>query len=162
MRDIGNIFIYGYGNPGRQDDGLGNALVEKVEDWLTKKQFNHISLDSNYQLNVEDAAEIYDKDLVIFADASIEEHIKNFEITRVSPSAEVNFTMHTVSPGYVLNLCQTIYGYHPPAYLLHIRGYEWEMKESLSEQAQQNLNKAFDNLKEIISNPELLEMKKSD
>ena len=27
------ILIYGYGNPGRQDDGLGIRLSEELENW---------------------------------------------------------------------------------------------------------------------------------
>ena len=52
------ILVYGYGNPGRQDDGLGISLVEMIEDWKNKKKLSYIETDSNYQLNIEDAYNI--------------------------------------------------------------------------------------------------------
>ena len=71
------ILIYGYGNPGREDDGLGIELVNKLEGWAAENQLSDIEFDNNYQLNIEDAEVISQKDLVIFADAS-EEEIEDF------------------------------------------------------------------------------------
>jgi len=62
--------VYGYGNPGRQDDALGILLAERVERWLTMHPVEGVVTDSNYQLNIEDAATIAAFDRVIFADAS--------------------------------------------------------------------------------------------
>ena len=67
------ILIYGYGNPGRQDDGLGVLLAEEIERWSAEKGFVNIHTDSNYQLNLEDADALAKHDLVIFADASRED-----------------------------------------------------------------------------------------
>ncbi|MFC2138506.1 hydrogenase maturation protease [Bacteroidota bacterium] len=136
------ILIYGYGNPGRQDDGLGILLAEMVEEWKTQNGFDNIETDSNYQLNIEDAANIADKDIVIFADAS-QEDITDIDFTIVKPSTEVNFTMHTCSPSFVLHLCKDIYDITPQTYLLHIKGYEWELEEGLTINAKKNLEKAF-------------------
>ena len=55
------LFI-GYGNPGRLDDGLGPAMAEAVE----KLNLPGVVTDSDYQLTVEDAAEVAKYDLVIF------------------------------------------------------------------------------------------------
>jgi len=63
------ILIYGFGNPGREDDGLGIELARRLEDWSKKSGLPGITFDSNYQLNIEDAEVISEKDLVIFADA---------------------------------------------------------------------------------------------
>jgi|SRR3972149_1583631 len=144
------ILIYGYGNPGRQDDGLGVLLADMVEEWKQNEGFYFIETDSNYQLNIEDAADIAGKDIVIFADASQEE-IDDIDFTVVKPSPEVNFSMHAVSASFVLNLCKDIYNKIPQAYLLHIKGYEWEMKEGLTKKAQENLSKAFQFIKDKIA-----------
>ncbi len=141
--------IYGYGNPGRQDDGLGMAFCDKIEHWARQNQIVSLDFDRNYQLNIEDALTISHYDLVIFADAS-RENIADFQLTRIEASAEVNFTMHAVSPSYIYYLCNEIYGKAPNVYLLHIKGYRWEMKESLSSHARMNLNKAFKLIAEII------------
>ena len=98
------ILIYGYGNPGRQDDGLGISVVERIEKWIRKHKLDFVKTDCNYQLNIEDAAEIADKELVIFVDAS-KEDITDFLITTVEPSNKIQFTSHSISPSYLLNLC---------------------------------------------------------
>lgn len=138
------ILIFGYGNPGRQDDGLGAAFIARMEEWLKVHPNENIHLDTNYQLNIEDAEQISAYDTVLFVDASLEP-IDRFSITQVLPSeAKVEFTMHAVSPAFVLDLCQKIFQRTPETYLLHIKGYEWEFSEQLSDEARANLDAAFD------------------
>lgn len=146
------ILVYGYGNPGRKDDGLGSFLADRIEKWIHTNRMTDIHVDSNYQLNIEDACNIKDYDIVIFADASIED-IEHFRIESVTPSGKVSFHTHSVSPGFVLDLCHRLFNKDPLAFLLHIRGYEFSMEESLSHQAMINLEMAFELLTEILMNP---------
>lgn len=151
MGEEKSILIYGYGNPGRQDDGLGNAFVQEMEQWVDDNNIKGIFLESNYQLNIEDSDLISDKDIVVFVDATIEE-IENFYIDKVNASeAKIEFTMHAVSPAFVLNLCNQIYDKYPKCYLLHIKGYEWDFKEEISSKAKQNLEMALNYVKEKLS-----------
>jgi len=134
------ILFYAYGNPGRQDDGLGIAFVKELEKYVRQDEIEGVSFDTNYQLNIEDADTIKDYDIVIFVDAS-QEDIPLFCITDVSPSeARTKFTMHAVSPAFILDLCQKLYNKFPRTYLLHIKGYEWDFQERLSTHALQNLS----------------------
>jgi hydrogenase maturation protease len=135
--------IYGYGNPGRQDDGLGVLLVEAIEKWAGEQGLENLSFDNNYQLNIEDAANIAAYERVIFADASQEE-IDSFSLTRVEPSAKVEFTMHAVSPAFIVHLCESIYQKTPECLLLHIRGYEWEFARAVTPNALENLEKSIE------------------
>lgn len=148
------ILVYGYGNPGRQDDGLGNEFVNRLENWIQTHQLSGIEVDSNYQLNIEDAAVIADKDIVIFVDASVES-IEDFALTRVLPAdSHIEFTMHACSSSFVLDLCNKIYGKNPETFLLHIKGYEWGFVEQLSSKAISNLEKALDFCKNLLLNPD--------
>ncbi len=152
------ILIYAYGNPGRQDDGLGNAVIELMEVWKQKKQLDYLYLDANYQLNVEDATEMHDKDLVIFIDASMEDDIGEYGITKVYPSDKLEFSMHATSPGYIVYLSEHIYGCSPPTYLMHIKGYEWVFNEPMTKKAEQNLYKALNCLKDIVIHQNIAEL----
>lgn len=148
-----DILVYGYGNPGRRDDGLGPEFINLVEDW---KKFNHIDYvftDSNYQLNIEDASTIRDYDMVIFVDATIEE-IPDFELVRVMPSEKVTFSMHAMDPAFILDLCNKLYNRSPEVFLLKIRGYDYELQEGVTEKAAANLYNAFSHLKRLLMNPE--------
>ena len=145
------ILIYAFGNPGRQDDGLGNHLVEELEPWLKEESFDQVTTESNYQLNIEDADNIKDRDIVVFVDASIED-IDDFHLGIVEPSeGRSEFTMHAASPAFILALCIKLYRKHPETYLLQIRGYEWEFLEKLSPKAEQNLHLALDFIKGRIT-----------
>lgn len=162
MKNNLKILLYGYGNPGRQDDALGISFVEEMEKWVTAQGIENISFDTNYQLSIEDAEAISGYDLVIFADASMEP-IKGFEFSKVQRSdAQVEFTMHAVSVSFVVDLCYKIYNKAPKAYLVHIKGYEWELDfdKGLTEQAEQNLQDALNFMKgkllEIVGNPAVI------
>ena len=147
------VLIYGYGNPGREDDGLGNAFVNRIREWVAIEGLHDFDFDSNYQLNIEDADAIADKDLVIFADAS-EEEIEDFCLSKVDGTSGVTFTTHAASPGYIVKLCEDLFNKKPTVLLLHMKGYEWEFKEGLSEKATTNLNAALVYMKKKLLRPE--------
>ncbi len=147
------ILLFGYGNPGRQDDGLGNEFIYQIERWIEREGLKGIDTDSSYQLNIEDADAIAQKDIVVFIDASTE-NIADFLLTRVDPSdAHASFSMHSVSASFVLSLCQKLYNKYPLTFMLHIKGYEWELKEGLTPMAEKNLTRALDFIKSKIKNP---------
>jgi hydrogenase maturation protease len=146
------VLLYGYGNPGRKDDGLGPVLSDLLEKWIVQEDLKNMQVDSNYQLNIEDALTIRDYDIVIFIDASIED-IDSFTVTRVEPSDRVNYTMHSVSPSFVLHLCEKIFQYVPETFLVHIKGYEFELEEGLSDKAAENLHLAFRFIKDLLLEP---------
>jgi len=125
--------------------------VKKLEDWSIETGLKGLSFDSNYQLNIEDADAIAEKDIVIFADASTEE-IEDFILTEVTGERDVSFTTHAASPGYIVKLCGEIFNKFPKVYLLHIKGYQWEFKEGLSDRAESNLRRAVDFIKEYLVN----------
>jgi hypothetical protein len=87
--------------------------------------------------------------MVIFADASGED-IATFLFEPLHPSAAVEFTMHAVSPAFILHLCNQIFEHLPEAYLMHIKGYQWEFMQEMTEQARKNLDEATDYLKQFI------------
>jgi len=132
------ILVYGIGNPGRRDDGLGPALVELLE----AARLEGVDLDSNYQLNIEDALACSKHDTVIFADAS-ETAETPFAFIRLEPSREIAFTTHELSPAAVLALCEELYGRRPQAWVMAIRGHEWDVGEGLSPEAEVCLSAAL-------------------
>ena len=145
------ILIYGYGNPGRQDDGLGPRFIELCDAWIREQNLSHVFTDTNYQLNIEDAAEIAGYDTVIFVDASVVPELEEYKLETVEPNdARIEFTMHAVSVAYVVDLCQKIYKKTPKAYVLHIKGFEYDFKEELTPKATENMQAAFAYLKDFI------------
>ena len=151
------ILIFGYENPGMQDDAVGNIFVDKFEEWVKQENIENISFDSNYQLNIEDAEAISKFDMVIFVDASVED-IEDIAFTKVSPKeSKIEFTMHAVAPSFILELCNRMYSKMPITYLLHIKVYEMEFMGEITNKAISNLNKAIDFVKENVKTPESFE-----
>ena len=143
------ILVIGYGNPGRQDDGLGVMLVDELHSWTEKNQLDFVFTDSNYQLSLEDAATIADFDVVVFADASRAD-VSDFLLEKLEASPAAEFTMHAVSPAFILYVCGQIFRRRPQAFLLHIRGYKWEFMAEPSAGALKNLQRALAYMKDYI------------
>ena len=132
------IFVLGYGNPGRQDDGLGPALAEGIG----ALRLPGVTVDADYQLNIEDAATLAGYERVLFVDAS-KTAPEPFALERLSPAKEITFTSHSLSPACVLAMCDEHFGTRPEAWLLGIRGYAFDFDEGLSPAARANLEAAL-------------------
>ena len=140
------ILLIGYGNPGRLDDGLGPALAAKVAEW----NIAGVTVDSDYQLTVEDAAAVAEHDVVIFADADTACDAP-FSFYQVQPKADCGFTTHSIEPEGVLGLARDLFGADTRGFILGMRGYEFnEFGEALSEPAQANLKAALRFLKPLL------------
>lgn len=143
------ILIYGIGNPSRQDDALGIVFVEKLQEWVDNEKLPNISFDSNYQLNIEDAYDVSEKDVVVFVDASVEP-IDGFHFRQIFPGDAISISSHSMSPESVLSLCEELYGKKPSAYLLTIKGFSWELDSKMTDKAEKNLNSALDFAKTLL------------
>lgn len=135
------ILVLGYGNPAREDDGLGPMVVAEIE----RLALPNVAIYDNYQLVVEDAFDIAEADIVWFVDAA-RSGPEPFEIRALVPASEISLTSHSVTPEVLLALAQRYYGKAPIAYLMGIRGYAFEFAEGLSEQAKGNLQQALPHL----------------
>ncbi len=145
------ILIYGYGNPGRRDDGLGAHFTELIDKWASEEKISNISTDCNYQLNIEDAEVISRYDTVVFVDASMVEDIEDFRLEAVKPDdARIEFTMHAVSVAYVVHLCNKLYNKFPGAYVLHIKACDFGFAEGITDGAKRNMNAALDYMKGFL------------
>jgi len=118
------VLIYGYGNPGRQDDGLGPAMIEEIE----RLAYNFVETDANYQLNIEDAAEMAGHDFVILIDTTVQD-IDCFMVRKVLPSPTITFTSHLVNPESVVALCEDAFGKVPNVWIIGLNYYVHMGKE---------------------------------
>jgi hydrogenase maturation protease len=147
-----NILVYGYGNPGRADDALGIFFSEEVEKFAATRGLTNVVCETSYQLNVEDALEISTYDIVLFADASME-NIETFDFRKLNPNKTIHFSTHAMNPESILALCKDLYEVQPKCYLVSIRGYEWDLGKSMTEKANQNLNSALQLVFSMLEDP---------
>jgi len=132
------ILVFGLGNPARQDDGLGPAFISRLE----KAKFPGLTLEADYQLQVEDALLFSEQQLVVLVDA-LRSGRTPFIFKKIEPAGEASFTTHHLSPEALLYLTQVLYERNPEVWLLGIRGYRFSLGEKLSPKARENFDQAY-------------------
>lgn len=131
--------IVAIGNDGRQDDGLGWALM----DWLEETGIcPNSELVRRYQLLLDDADLIKDKSWVLFVDATKAADVTDIRLETVHAKMDDSFTSHAVSIPTIMATCERCFATLPQVQLLTIKGYAWELKFGLTENASKNLNEA--------------------
>lgn len=146
------LLVIGYGNPGRLDDGLGPALAEALE----LEGLDGVTVESDYQLTVEDAEAVARHDAVVFVDASVDGAVP-FALHAVAPTAgtPLHFSSHHLEPPDVLALARDLFGAAVPGYTLGIRGYAFdEFGEGLSPDAEANLAAALEYMLPLLRDPD--------
>jgi len=137
--DDDTCLIYGIGNVGRQDDGLGWAFV----DWLEAQgRCPNAQLQRSYQLLLEDADLISTKRRVLFIDATKDEVVTSFTLARPAPKMDFSFTSHAISIPAIMATCQQCFDRLPEVHVLAIRGFAFELEMGLTPAAQRNLDDA--------------------
>jgi hydrogenase maturation protease len=150
LDDIDNdsCLIFGIGNVGRQDDGLGWAFV----DWLQAEGLcSNAEMQRNYQLLLEDAELISNKQRVLFIDATKDTSVSAFTLGRAWPKMDFSFTSHAISIPAIMATCLQCFGRLPVVHVLAIRGFEFELELGLTQAAQQNLDDATAYLSSLSS-----------
>lgn len=140
MKTTNSILVIGYGNPGRQDDGLGPALVYRLDAY----RLPGITTQTQYQLCAEDALRVIRYSQIVFVDAAMSMS-SDFRFKPVRVGRHRGFGTHSLTPEAVMDLAETLYGAQPRAYVLGIRGHQFDQfEERLSPEAEENLEKALE------------------
>ncbi len=139
------IAVIGYGNPGRGDDAAGPLLAERAEEW----NIPGVRVISDYQLNVEHAADASESELVLFIDAALDAP-EPWELRPVKPMNRNDFTTHAMLPETVMETCRSVYGTPPDSFVLAVRGENFELGEELSAAFESRLDSAAKLLEKIL------------
>jgi len=154
---VSKVLVIGYGNPGRQDDGLGPAAAEAVERLAPPD----VTVEARFQLGVEDAAAIAAHDVVVFIDAAVEGP-EPFAFHPVTPKTALDFSSHLLEPPALMALARDTLGAQTQGYVLAIRGYRFdEFGDRISTRARMNLAMAVLFVKSVLGKG-LLPVSKGD
>lgn len=144
-----SVLVIGYGNPARGDDGLGPLCAEAIE----ALDLPGVRVQTDYQLQVEDATAIADHDVVIFIDADAASSAP-FSFDAVEPDGDGTVSSHRISAGTLLALARGLFGATAKAYMLGIRGVEFApFTERLSAEARSNLTNALRFIEPFLRRP---------
>jgi hydrogenase maturation protease len=144
------VLVFGYGNLSRGDDALGPLLLEFVDAHFDS---NTIEILSDFQLQIEHALDLENRELVLFVDASVA-CVNALDFIWLESSRDQSFTTHAMSPSAVLQVYQVIKKQvPPPCFLLSIKAEKMELGEDITTQAQDHLNQACQFAGRLLQNP---------
>ena len=132
------LLLFGYGNPGRGDDVLGPELIERI----ARLNFDGVECQNDMQLQVEHITDLTGRNQILFVDADMS-CAEPFYFSEITAEKDGSYTSHYMSPAALLHTYRQVYGEAAPqTFLLRIRGYGFELGDSLTDRAAANLEEA--------------------
>lgn len=130
--------VIGIGNLAREDDGLGWAFLDRLE----QRRFRG-ELVRAYQLQLEDADLVSRADRVLVVDSTTDPAVSTYALTTPEPRLEVAFTSHALTIPTVLEVCRQCFGVLPATRVLALRGHSFDLVEGLTPAGTRSLEAAL-------------------
>jgi hydrogenase maturation protease len=141
------LLLFGYGNPGRGDDALGPELIGRI----AQLHLADVECQNDMQLQVEHVTDLAACKRVLFIDADIS-CAEPFDFSEISAVKDDSYTSHAMSPTALLHAYSQVYGKNAPAaFLLRIRGYDFELGDPLTGKASANLERATEKVRDWLA-----------
>jgi len=148
---MSKLLLFGYGNPGRGDDALGPELIGRI----AKLHLADVECQNDMQLQVEHVTDLNGCDQVLFIDADMS-CAEPFDFSKIGAAKDDSYTSHAMNPAALLHAYRQVYGKDAaPAFLLRIRGYDFELGDPLSDKATANLEAATKLIVELCASVSL-------
>lgn len=127
--------VIGYGNELLGDDAIGNRIANAIESWhlLTVKSL------AVHQLTPELAENLAKTDLAIFVDACINSEPLDIQVKSLLPDTSNAVNGHIGDPRSLLALTESLYGHCPPAWLVTVPGFNFEISDRISPSAEKGM-----------------------
>ncbi|WP_418319016.1 hydrogenase maturation protease [Piscinibacter sakaiensis] len=136
------LLVLAVGNPSRGDDALGPLLLQRLHDAAVDRD-GEVELLTDFQLQVEHAADLEGRAAVLFVDAARPGVVDAAGIVPLDADERVPVASHALRPQAVLCVAAQLHGRPPPAWQLAIAGERFGLGEALSDAARRNLERAL-------------------
>ena len=147
------ILVFAVGNESRGDDALAPLLVRSLEG--SAEIAGRVELIEDYQLQVEHVTDLSGRSAVLFVDADMS-CAEPFHFSEIAAEKDSSYTSHVMTPFALLHTYRQVYGIDaPPAFLLRIRGYDFELGNPLSDKAAANLEAAIKLIRALCADGDL-------
>lgn len=144
------ILLIAIGNESRGDDALGPLLLRSLQQQVTDERIEFLE---DFQLQVEHAADMLERELVLFIDAGLDTPAP-CSFYRARPDDGRTLFSHALTPGAVLATYAQVYRQTPPpSFVLCLRGERFELGEPLSALAEGHLAAAAAIMHELLLHP---------
>ncbi len=125
------IRIIAWGNVGRRDDGSALLLAERLSARYADAP--DVVVHEYHQLGPELVDDLDHCRLAVFVDAHAYQDGADVTVQRVVPAQTGGIDTHHCSPDVLLGLTAAMRLHVPKAWLVGIRGHEWDFGDTLSE-----------------------------
>ena len=147
---MARTLVIGYGNPSRNDDGVGLAVVNHLRQRLGLKVLDETTdgfedlgggLDTLFlqQLTPELAETVAAYDRLILVDAHTGAYPDLVHQSELSPRHDPAMVSHILKPDHLLALALRFFGKAPRAELISVRGFDFNFGETLTQQTAQGV-----------------------
>jgi len=144
------LWIIGYGNPQRRDDGIGPYVVKKLFGMLGEKK--GIRFRAVHQLDPALAEELQHADWMVFVDATVDRLENGWVWGEIQPeSGAMPYTTHQMDPSFLLRILESAYHRSPRTWLASIQGEDFGFGEGLSPEAETRAEKAVSEIVKQIA-----------
>ena len=141
---IAPLLVLAVGNPSRGDDALGPSFLARAAVALADEiAAGRLELLTDFQLQIEHALDLTGRARVVFVDASVAA-APPFEFAPVAAARDRSALTHALSPAGVLAAHLGAFGPPPDAWVLAIRGAQFELGDDLSPAARAHLEAAVE------------------
>jgi hydrogenase maturation protease len=148
------LLVFAIGNESRGDDALAPLLLRRLQSGGMAQ----VELIEDYQLQVEHVTDLLGRRTVLFVDADMS-CAAPFHFSTVTAAHDNSYTSHAMTPAALLHAYRLVYGTDAPrSFLLRIRGYGFELGESLSAEASANLGQATARVREWLADLAAMEV----
>jgi hydrogenase maturation protease len=138
------FLVFAIGNESRGDDALAPLLVRQL---ASEGMSSYVELIEDYQLQVEHVTDLAGRSTILFVDADMSCEAP-FQFSEITAAQDNSYTSHAMTPFALLHTYRQVYGKDAPSsFLMRIRGYGFELGESLSKEATANLKLATDEVR---------------
>ena len=141
-----NLWIIGYGNVYRQDDGVGRYIADQLMPRYRAVSGVHIL--SLHQLGPELAEDLQNANAIVFVDAGVQSSGRIWR--RIRPIQHMSGVSHSLTPIALLGLIQVLYSITPPAWIVSIQANDFDFAEGMSRTAEANAMQAITEISGFI------------
>ncbi|ESQ14963.1 MAG: hypothetical protein N838_10105 [Thiohalocapsa sp. PB-PSB1] len=139
------ILVFGIGNPSRGDDALGPLLIERLMREQAVGRLPGVDLLTDFQFQPEHALDLRTRRQLVVVDANLN-GAAPFAVHRLAPDAGMSHSTHAMGAAELLAITLRLYGRAPDAWLLAVRGVDFELGSDLSSPARDHLDAVTDYL----------------
>lgn len=149
--------VIGYGNPLRQDDGVGwHVALALAED----PRANGLHVLTVHQLTPDLAHDLHTASLAVLIDAAVGETAGHIRVTRLAsavardwPTASGDSTAlsHHSTPQSIATLAREVYGFAPPLALVGVGGLSFGIGDRLTPDVERAIPAIIECVLELVS-----------